>query len=64
MDRSGGEIGRRLKKTLRSEAKNKGSAGTWSDGKLVTIIGRNSDSVMEPMISSQDTPVDETTDDE
>ncbi|RZC69008.1 hypothetical protein C5167_032072 [Papaver somniferum] len=64
MDRAGGEIGRRLKKILRSKGKNKGSAGTWSDGKLVTKIGRNSDNVMAPTISSQDTPVDETTDDE
>ncbi|XP_026413342.1 uncharacterized protein LOC113309138 [Papaver somniferum] len=53
MDRAGGEIGRRLKKILRSKSKNKGSAGTWSDGKLVTKIGRNSDSVMA--VSDSDT---------
>ncbi|KAI3936235.1 hypothetical protein MKW98_026415 [Papaver atlanticum] len=49
MDRSGGEIGRRLKKMPRTKGKNKGSAGTWSDGKLVTKIGRNSDSVTAVM---------------
>ncbi|RZC64682.1 hypothetical protein C5167_008372 [Papaver somniferum] len=42
-------LGRRSKKILRSKGKNKGCEGTWSDGKLVTKIGRNNDSMTAVM---------------